>query len=91
MKDMNDNIIGYFASSLAGHDKATVYIIMKEDGDNVYLADGRLKTVDNLKKKKKRHIQIIKKQDAVIKSKITNNKTVTNEDIKYAIKQLINN
>ena len=89
MKDMN--IIGYFASSLAGHDKATVYIIMKEDDDNVYLADGRLKTVDNLKKKKKRHIQIIKKQDAVIKSKITNNQTVTNEDIKYAIKQLINN
>lgn len=49
------------ASSKAGHDKNTVYVIIKEETEYVYLADGRLKTLEKPKKKNKKHIQIIKK------------------------------
>ena len=52
---------GMFAISKAGHDKGKLYIIIKEDEEYVYLADGRLKPTDSPKKKKKKHIQIIKK------------------------------
>ena len=51
---------GFLASSKAGHDKDKVYVIIKEDAEYVWLADGRLKTVSNPKKKSKKHIQIIK-------------------------------
>ena len=52
--------IGCFATSLAGHDHNNVYIIVDADDEYVYLADGKLKKVDNPKKKKEKHIQPIK-------------------------------
>ena len=37
---------GMLASSKAGHDKNTVYVIIKEETEYVYLADGRTKTLE---------------------------------------------
>ena len=51
--------IGMLARSKAGHDKGNVYIIMDVDLTYVYLADGKTKTLNNLKKKKKKHVQLI--------------------------------
>lgn len=50
---------GELATAKAGHDKDRVYLIIREEGDFVYLCDGRLRGVDHPKKKKKKHIQII--------------------------------
>ncbi len=80
-------MIGMFAVSKAGHDKGQMYVIIKEEGDFVYLADGRLKTLEAPKKKRKKHLQPIKKGiDAALAEKLQNGKTVYNEEIKYAIK-----
>ena len=54
-------MVGMLATSRAGHDKDTTYVIIREEKEYVYLADGHLKTVDRPKRKNKRHIQIIKK------------------------------
>ena len=51
---------GFLASSKAGHDKDKIYVIIKEDAEYVWLADGKIKTMDNPKKKRKKHIQPIK-------------------------------
>lgn len=51
--------IGMLARSKAGHDKGNVYIIMDVDLTYVYLADGKTKTLNHLKKKKKKHVQLI--------------------------------
>lgn len=51
--------IGMLARSKAGHDKGHVYVIMNVDETYVYLADGTIRTVDKLKKKKKKHVQLI--------------------------------
>ena len=51
---------GFLASSKAGHDKDKIYVIIKEDAEYVWLSDGKIKTMDNPKKKRKKHIQIIK-------------------------------
>ena len=75
-------MIGYFAYSLSGHDKGKIYLIMSEDQDYVYLADGDVRTIDRLKKKNKKHIQVIKKT-----GRRTDLISVTNEEIKYQIKQ----
>lgn len=51
---------GCLARSLAGHDKDRYFIILKEDGEYVALADGKSKTVGAPKRKKKKHIQLVK-------------------------------
>ena len=48
----NENLCGYLAYSLAGHDKGNLYVILSVEGDIAYLADGRLKLIDRPKKEK---------------------------------------
>ena len=36
-----NNYIGYFATSLAGHDKGLTYVITGVDNEYVYVTDGR--------------------------------------------------
>ena len=40
------------AKSIAGHDKTEVYVVIREDGDAVYLAKGKNRTVTSPKRKK---------------------------------------
>ena len=42
---------GQFVISKAGHDKGTIYMIVAEEEEFVYLSDGQLKTPENPKKK----------------------------------------
>lgn len=49
-----------FAKSLCGHDKDEIYVVYKEENGFVYLVNGRTKTIEKPKKKKHKHIQIIK-------------------------------
>lgn len=74
-------MVGFFAYSLAGHDKDKMYMVIKEEKDYVWLADGNVRTLENPKKKNKKHIQIVKNQIAgeILAS-------VTNETIKRTIK-----
>ncbi|MCI9315467.1 MAG: RNA-binding protein [Lachnospiraceae bacterium] len=58
---MESSMIGMLASSKAGHDRRQIYVIIGEDDEYVYLADGRNRTVDRPKKKNRKHIQLIKK------------------------------
>ena len=52
-------MVGQFAVSLMGHDKDTLYVIVKEDSKYVYLSDGRCRSAETPKKKSRKHIQII--------------------------------
>lgn len=52
-------MVGKLAVSRAGHDKDTLYLILREEEKSVYLADGVYKTYANPKKKNKNHIQLI--------------------------------
>lgn len=59
---MDDSIVGMLATSKAGHDRDSLYVIIREDGEYIYVADGRGRTVERPKRKNKKHIQIIKKK-----------------------------
>ena len=72
---------GFLACSLSGHDKGEIYLIVEETQDSVYVADGAVRTLDRPKKKNKRHVQIIKKENQRIDIS-----SVTNEEIKHFIK-----
>lgn len=51
---------GMLAKSLAGHDKNKIYVIIELDDAYVSLADGEIRTLANPKKKKKKHVQLIR-------------------------------
>lgn len=48
-----ETLTGMYAYSKAGHDKGTLYLIIKEDKESVTLCDGLLKTIEHPKKKNK--------------------------------------
>lgn len=77
---------GGFVRSRSGHDADCIYIIIEETGSFLYLADGKYKTLDKLKKKNKKHVQYLTHQDEVLQQEISHN-TLKNEDIRRAIKQ----
>ena len=81
---------GFLASSKAGHDKEKIYVIIREDTEYVWLADGRIKTVSNPKKKRKKHIQIIKYfnfNNEEMQSKLLEGKEVTDLEIMMVLKK----
>ena len=51
---------GMMARSKSGHDAGKVYVITKVEEAYVYLVDGKVRTLDKPKKKKKKHVQLIK-------------------------------
>ena len=48
---------GRLAFSKAGHDKGKLYLVIREEGERVWLADGRTRSVQDPKKKNRKHIQ----------------------------------
>lgn len=80
-----------FAISKAGHDKGQMYVILKEEGEYLYLVDGKTRGVDNPKKKKKKHVQLVKTgADEKLAEKIKDMRTIYNEEIRFAIKSRTN-
>lgn len=76
---------GMLAKSIAGHDQNQIYVIIREEGDFLFLCDGRLKTVDKLKRKNKKHVQLIKDIPDELAEKLAKGSVIYNEDIKKAI------
>ena len=81
--------VGYLVKSLAGHDKERIYVIIKEQGEYVYLADGKYRTMDKPKRKNKKHVQLIRCQDENLTRKLNNQEPIQEEEIKRFIKQYI--
>ena len=53
------NHMNQLAVSLAGHDKGKLYAIVREENGEAFLADGRIRTLENPKKKNLKHIRRI--------------------------------
>ena len=81
---MVSRMVGYFAYSIAGRVKEHIYLIIKEETESVWLVDGKIRTLRKPKRKNKKHIQIIKKQN--LENSLD---SITDEQIKYAISRLV--
>ena len=74
---------GMLAYSLAGHDKGSLYYIVKADERFVWLSNGKLKNTDSPKRKNRKHIQVIKKGTEEVPAPLTN------DAVKRIIKQYL--
>lgn len=78
---------GQLVTSKAGHDKDTRYVVMAQEGEFLYLSDGRLKLPDRPKKKRLKHVQPINcfvKEELLIR--LQRGEKVYPEEIRYALK-----
>ncbi len=77
---------GMLAKSKQGHDKDEIFLIIKEEGEYVFLADGNLRTLEKPKKKKRKHIQVIYHRPLGEFDEQGGNYPFRNEDIKRVLK-----
>ena len=56
---------GMLAKSLAGHDKEKIYVIISIEENHIFLVDGVARTLDRPKKKKKKHVQLIRQKHPI--------------------------
>jgi len=83
-------MLGQLAKSIAGRDKGRFMIIIDIIDENyVYIVDGDLRKVENPKKKKIKHLKLLNKRADIVVEKLARKRKVTNEDIKKALSELI--
>ena len=47
---------GDVVRSVAGHDKGSLFLVVKEEGDFLWLADGKRRKFETPKKKRRKHV-----------------------------------
>ena len=77
---------GMFARSLAGHDKGRLYVVLEAEGDSVLVADGKYRTLDRPKRKKRKHLQPDFTISAEVAERIRQQQSLRDEDLRKAIK-----
>ena len=64
---------GTLVRSLAGHDRGGIYAVLAADAAFVYIADGRRRSVNHPKKKKRRHLKAVAEAERTAKVSWQNN------------------
>ncbi len=73
-----------FAESRAGHDRNRIYLVVKTEGDYVWLVNGTTRPLASPKKKNRKHVQPIRKLPASVRECLTD--PVNDITIKRALK-----
>ncbi len=78
---------GQVVYSKSGRDKTMPFIVISVDGDYLYLADGKRRTLEHPKKKKIKHVQKTNYICENIKEKLENESYLLNADVSKALKE----
>lgn len=57
--------VGAVVSATAGRERGELFLILKEDGEYSYLINGKSRTIENPKKKNKKHLHLLCKSEVV--------------------------
>ena len=79
-----EKLEGIIVRSKAGRDKGELFIILKAEGEYVYIANGELRKVDRPKKKKLKHLQLTGYVSEFIAAKLVAD-GVTNREVRKAL------
>lgn len=77
---------GMLAISKAGHDQNSWYVVLDTEEESVLLVNGKNRTMENPKRKKRKHLQPVNEVPENLKEALQNNRPWTNEEVKRAIK-----
>ena len=74
------------AKSLAGHDRNHIYLIAQEEEEFVYLVNGTTKKMEAPKKKRRKHVQLIKNIPSEVEAILEQKNSEQNQLVHQAIK-----
>ena len=80
--------VGSKVRSIAGRDKGYDFLVLKADTQYAYVADGRLRKVENPKKKKLKHLQASASLSALVADKLEAGTAPTNAEVRKALAEL---
>ena len=78
--------IGDFVVSISGRDKDRVYLVVKTEGNYLYLCDGNFKRLSSPKKKKQKHTKPLSAGSPTIGEKLKSGRQVFDSEIYSALK-----
>ena len=81
-------MVGSIVRSLAGRDEGRLFVIVEEiDDDFVYVADGKLRGMDRLKKKRRKHLKPTGTVVDELRSRLAEGLTVENHEVRSWLKR----
>ena len=81
--DLPDNLnISDVVVSTAGHDQGELFYVINMDDTYLYLANGKDRTLDKLKRKKRKHVQKVLRSETRVAEKILHGDKVLNSELR---------
>ncbi len=76
---------GEIVRSVAGHDQEGIFYILRAEGDFLWLADGKRRTVKASKKKRRKHVVSMGLWTHPVTGRIQNGEPVLDSEIRRAL------
>ena len=81
--DLPDNLnISDVVVSTAGHDQGQLYYVISTDETYLYLANGKDRTLDKPKRKKRKHVQKVLRSETRVVEKLIRGDKVLNSELR---------
>ena len=81
--DLPDNLnISDVVVSTAGHDQGQLFYVIAMDDEFLYLANGKDRNLDKLKRKKRKHVQKVLRSETRVAEKILHGDKVLNSELR---------
>ena len=81
--ELPDNIhISDVVVSTAGHDQGEIFYVIATDDQFLYLANGKDRTLDKPKRKKRKHVQKVLRSETRVAQKIASGDKVLNSELR---------
>ena len=81
--DLPDNFnISDVVVSTAGHDQGEIFYVISTDDQFLYLANGKDRSLDRPKRKKRRHVQKVLRSETRVAAKLNSGDKVLNSELR---------
>ena len=81
--ELPDNfMISDVVVSTAGHDQGEMFYVVSTDDQFLYLANGKDRTLDKPKRKKRRHVQRVLRSETRVAAKLLSGDKVLNSELR---------
>ena len=80
--DLPDLNISDVVVSTAGHDQGEIFYVISTDDQFLYLANGKDRTLDKLKRKKRKHVQKVLRSETRVAQKLASGDKVLNSELR---------
>ena len=81
--DLPDNMnISDVVVSTAGHDQGEIFYVISTDDQFLYLANGKDRTLDKPKRKKRKHVQKVLRSETRVVEKLNRGDKVLNSELR---------